>query len=258
MSLGMVGEDKRHCFWSFRHDSQPGLKAFYRQGDNVSKLWLSFLLSFLHLESSHPFVSQTLMLSPQMHLVKSAQKWPQVVSLRRLGCEGPHLLASIETLSFSILPELWVELRKCLHCGFSSHISPAPSHLDSGKISFLPPPSSLLWLMCKVLQKPGTCILGLAKCLGRRQGFPAGRREERGELKIPAWAGSAKQSGQLSTWKRTVLTRSLALDISKWVTVWIKEGWVSLGHGVDLKMLLGSKGNSQGCWFCVLSVSCGD
>lgn len=106
-----------------------------------------FLPPSLHPESSHPFVSRTLMPSSQMHLVKSAQKLPQVVSLRRLGCEGPHLPASMETLSFSILPELWVELRMCLLCGFSSHISPAPSHLDSGKISFLPPPSSLLWLM---------------------------------------------------------------------------------------------------------------
>lgn len=44
MSLGMVGEDKRHCVWSFRHDSQPGLKAFHRQGDTVSKPGGSFRL----------------------------------------------------------------------------------------------------------------------------------------------------------------------------------------------------------------------
>lgn len=207
----MVEEDKRHRVWNFRHDSKPGLNASYSQGDTVSKLWLLFLLSFIHPESSHPFISLTLMLPPQMHLVKNAQKWPQAVSLNRLVREGPHLLASVESLSFSILPELWVELRTWFHCGFSSHRSPAPSHLDSGKISFLPPLSSLLCLVCKVLQKPGTCVLGLAKCIGRRQGSPAGRREESWRsspgLPLLSKVGSSVPERGLG---------SLALDISKW------------------------------------------
>lgn len=33
MSLGMVGKDKRHCVWGFRHDPRSGLKASHRQGD---------------------------------------------------------------------------------------------------------------------------------------------------------------------------------------------------------------------------------
>lgn len=120
--------------------------------------------------------------------------------LRRLGGEGPHFSASVETLSFCVLPELWVERRTRLPCGFSSHISPAPSHLDSGQISFLPPPDSLLWLMCKILQKPGTCVLGLAKVLRKKPGLPGW--EEGGELKTPPLA-------QLSKVGSSVLERGL-------------------------------------------------
>lgn len=68
MSLGMG--KIRDTVWSFRHDSQIGLKASHRQGDPVSKLGLSFCLLLLYLESFHPFSSLALRLLPRMQLLR--------------------------------------------------------------------------------------------------------------------------------------------------------------------------------------------
>lgn len=145
----------------------------------------------------HHFSSPALMLCPQLHSAELCAK----SALRRQHAKTeverglPFLPQWVQSLSSIVCQGRWEEHRKWLPSDFSSHRSPASSGFDRGDVSSLSPSSSVLWLMWKTTQKLWSCFFcAWPKCIDRRQGFPAGRREESWRS-LPRLADLSRQSG---------------------------------------------------------------